>query len=52
MDEALIQAELDSIADAEVLESVPAATELYTNDLVDSVYDESGAVIWPGPMGG
>lgn len=52
MDEALIQKELDSIADAAVLESVPAAADLYTNDLVDSVYDESGAVIWPGPIGG
>jgi ABC-type nitrate/sulfonate/bicarbonate transport system substrate-binding protein len=51
MDAGLIQLELDSIADAEVLENTPAADELFTNEFVDAVHDESGAVIWPGPIG-
>jgi NitT/TauT family transport system substrate-binding protein len=51
MDAALIQQEVDSIEAAGVLEDPPAAEELFTNDLVDAVHDESGTVIWPGPIG-
>jgi len=52
MDRDRIQRELDSIEAADILESVPTADEIFTNDLINHVYDESGAVDWPGPIGG
>ena len=51
MDPTIVQKEMDGIQNSGVLAQAPKGEDLFTNDLIDAVYDSSGQVIWPGPMG-
>lgn len=48
---ATVAQEISSMRSFGILEGGLDLTALYTNAYVDAVYDDNGAIIWPGPIG-